>query len=322
MSQENSLDSIFQKRYLEFCNDLIETYEEKANDIRVAARIPEEQRLARFRTEVVPTAGNPNRNPQENPGRVLPGVQIEDQHWATFSEKSKKAIQEYITLLSFCCIFHDTSSMWNEDGSGGEGAGPMKQMLEKMMEEWKSRLNTVDFKTLSEKILNIFGGAAAGGGKGFTLPDRILKGQLAKLAEELVREFKPEDFGLSAEQLEETEKNPSRAFELLMSIYTQKPEILQNAMKRIAKRLQDKVRRGELRPQELAAEAEEMMKEFSENPAFVDLMETFRSVFGFEDQDTARAAGRDGDGRLALARQRLRAKLEAKKKGAGKGQTK
>lgn len=322
MSQENSLDSIFQKRYMEFCSDLIETYEEKATEIRAAAELSEEQRLARFRAEVVPTAGNPNRNPLENPGTVLPGVQIEDQHWATFSEKSKKAIQEYITLLSFCCVFHDTSSMWNEDGSGSKAAeGPMKQMLEKMMEEWKSRLNSVDFKTLSEKILNIFGGAGAGG-KGFTLPDRILKGQLAKLAEELVREFKPEDFGLSAEQLEETEKNPSRAFELLMSIYTQKPEILQNAMKRIAKRLQDKVRRGELRPQELAAEAEEMMKEFSENPAFVELMETFRSVFGFEDQDTARAAGRDGDGRLALARQRLRAKLEAKKKGSGKGQTK
>jgi hypothetical protein len=321
MADENSLDSIFNKRYVEFCNDLIETYEEKAGDIRTARDLSEEQRIARFRAEVVPTAGNPNRNPLENPGTVLPGVRIEDSHWTTFSEKSKKAIQEYITLLSFCCVFHDSSSMWNEDLSGAK-AGPMKQMMEKMMEEWKSRLNTVDFKALSEKILNIFGGAGGAGAKGFTLPDRILKGQLAKLAEELVREFKPEDFGLSPEQLEETEKNPSRAFELLMSIYTQRPEILQNAMKRITKRLQDKVRRGELRPQELAAEAEEMMKEFSENPAFVELMETFRSVFGFEDQETARAAGRDGDGRLALARQRLRAKLDAKKKGVGKGQTK
>jgi hypothetical protein len=103
---------------------------------------------------------------------------------------------------------------------------------------------------------------------------------------------------------------------MLMQIYTQRPEILQGAMKRIAKRLQDKVRRGELKPQELAAEAEQMMKEFTDNPAFVELMEGFRSAFGFEDQDTAKAAGRDGEGRLAQARSRLRAKLEAKKAAA------
>ena len=97
---------------------------------------------------------------------------------------------------------------------------------------------------------------------------------------------------------------------MLMNIYTQRPEILQNAMKRIAKRLQDKIRRGELRPQELAAEAEEMIKQFTDNPAFVELMESFRSVFGFEDPEMARAAGRDSDGRRAIAQRRLRQERE------------
>jgi len=132
------------------------------------------------------------------------------------------------------------------------------------------------------------------------------------LAEELVREFKPEDFGLSTAELESS-NDPSRAFNLLMEVYTQKPELIQNAMKKITKRLQQKVQSGELKPADLAAEAEEMMKTFTDNPAFVELMEGFRTAFGFEDTDTARSAGRDGENRLSIARKRLRAKLEARK---------
>jgi hypothetical protein len=310
MSEDRSLDSIFNKKYNEFCDDLMGTYPEKQAEIVAARALTETERLTRFRAEVLPSAGRPNRDPLVTPGTVLPGVTLEAHHWQEFSAGSKKAIQEYVTLLSFCCMFGDPTNPW-----ASQGEGPSKAWMEDMMNHWRDKLNTVDFKSLSEKIMGIFGGAAGGPGN-FKIPERLLKGQLAKLAEELVREFKPEDFGLSADQLEETEKNPSRAFEMLMQIYTQRPEVLQNAMKRIAKRLQDKVRRGELKPQELAAEAEQMMKEFTDNPAFVELMEGFRSAFGFEDQDTAKAAGRDGEGRLAQARSRLRAKLEAKKAAA------
>lgn len=312
MSQEEkSLESIFNRKYTEFCDDLTGSLPERATEIAQARALTETERMTRFRAEVMPVAGRPNRNPLETPGTVLPGVMIEPSHWESFSDNTKKAIQEYVTLLTFCCMFGDTSHPWMNDLSGATAS---KAWIDKMMSDMKEKLSSVDFKSLSEKIMGIFGGA--GGMGAFKMPERLLKGQLAKLAEELVREFKPEDFGLSADQLEETEHHPSRAFELLMNIYTQRPEILQKAMMRIAKRLQDKVRRGELRPQELAAEAEEMMKEFSENPAFVELMESFRSVFGFEDQETARQAGREGESRLALARARLRAKMEKKKAGA------
>ncbi len=306
MSEEKSLGSIFQKKYTEFCDDLLGTYPEKDTEIQAARALTEQERMERFRTEVLPTAGNPNRNPLETPGVVLPGVRIEEADWATFSSGSKKAIQEYITLLCFTCMFGDEAHPWTDfDKNPG-----MKNFMEGMMGSWKEKLNNVDFKALSEKMMKIFGD----GKNAFKLPERMLKGQLAKLAEELVREFKPEDFGLSVEELEETEKNPTRAFDLLMNIYTQKPHLLQNAMKRIAKKLQDKVRRGELRPQELAAEAEEMMKEFTDNPAFVELMESFRNVFGFQDEDAAKAAGRDGESRRAQAVKQIRAERERRQK--------
>ena len=309
---ERSLETIFNEKYSEFCDDLLGAYPERRDDIVAARTLTERERIQRFRTEVLPSAGRPARDPAVTPGTVLPGVTIEASAWTEFSGNTKKAIQEYITLLSFCCMFGDTEHPWMQDLSGN---GPTKDWMEQMMNQWRDKLNTVDFKSLTDKVMNIFGSSGTNGTP-FKLPERLLKGQLAKLAEELVKEIKPEDLGLTKEQIEEADANPSHAFEMLMNIYTQRPEILQNTMKRIAKRLQDKVRRGELRPQELAAEAEEMIKEFTDNPAFVELMESFRSVFGYEDQDTARAAGRDGEGRLALARNRLRAKLEKKKAAA------
>jgi len=80
-------------------------------------------------------------------------------------------------------------------------------------------------------------------------------------------------------------------------------------MQRIIKKLQDKFQRGEFRPEDLASEAEEMMKEFSENPAFVQMMESLRKTFSFEDPEAAAAAGRPESARLAIAKNRLRQKL-------------
>lgn len=306
MSEEKSLDSIFQKNYTEFCDDLLGTYPEKDAEIRAARALTEADRIQRFRTEVLPSAGNPTRNPLETPGTVLPGVTIEADHWATFSSVSQKAIQQYVTLLTFTCMFDGEKNPFGDFASNPA----MKKMMDDMMGTWREKLGSVDFKTITEKMMKLFGE----GKGGFKLPEKMLKGQLAKLAEELVREFRPEDFGLSTEELEETERNPSRAFDLLMNIYTRRPELLQNAMKRIAKKLQDKVQRGELRPQELAAEAEQMMKEFTDNPAFVELMESFRNVFGFQDEESAKAAGRDGENRRAQAVKQIRAERERRQK--------
>jgi hypothetical protein len=38
------------------------------------------------------------------------------------------------------------------------------------------------------------------------------------------------------------------------------------------------------------------MKEFQENPAFVEMLEGFRKSFSFEEPEAARTAGRDGEG--------------------------
>jgi hypothetical protein len=80
-------------------------------------------------------------------------------------------------------------------------------------------------------------------------------------------------------------------------------------MKRIMKRLQEKFQKGEFKPQELAAEAEEMMKEFSDNPAFVDMMDSMRKAFSFEgNMEGAKAAGMESSVRMNIIKERLRRK--------------
>ncbi len=296
------LRTVFSQKYTEFAEDLRGALPELEAQIVTALALDNEARLKGFTETVLPTC-TPTRDAKSCPGTVLPGVTITNELWSTLSAGSQKAIQEHLTVLSFCTLYDGAKGGF--DGAGG--------MAEEFLKSWREKMDSVDFDGMSKKISELLKGL--GPDKLPKLPERLLKGHLAKLAEELVREFKPEDFGLSTEELSACDTDPMKAFTLLTEIYTKKPEVLQKAIQRIATRLQDKVRRGEIRPDQIAAEAEELIKEFSGNSSFVELMESFRSTFGMEDPDLAREVGRDGDARRNIVKERLRKKMEARKGG-------
>jgi hypothetical protein len=302
----SDLSNIFQEKYDEFCTKLTSAVPELTAEITAAKGLTPEDRVGRFAEEIVPHC-SPTRDGSSNPGPVLPGVSISDAIWAVLSDSTQKAIQEYLTLLSMCCLYNGAKANFDESGN------PTKEWTEQFLNTWREKMSGLDFDSLSQKLAGMIGGM--GPDKMPKLPERFLKGHLAKLAEELVREFKPEDFGLNTDELKACDEDPARAFHLLTEIYTKKPEILQKAIQRIASRLQEKVRKGEIRPEQIATEAEELIKEFSGNGAFVEMMESFRNVFGMEDPDLARTVGRDGDARRNLVKERLRKKMEAKKAG-------
>lgn len=299
-----NLSTVFQDKYTEFATELASTLPELKTEIAQALALSPEERFKRFSAEVAPNCG-PTRDTKANPQTVLPGVTIPQALWDVLSDNSQSAIQEFLTLLSFCSVY--TSSTADLSGN------PLNHLTEDFLKSWKDKMSSVDFSSISSKIAEMVG--KLGPDSLPKIPERLLKGHLAKLAEELVKEFKPEDFGLSAEELAACDKDPSRAFTLLTEIYTKKPEVLQKTIQRIATRLQDKVKRGELRPEQIAAEAEELMKEFGENGSFGELLSSFKSMFNMEDMDLARQAGREGDARRNLVKERLRKKLEAKRGG-------
>jgi hypothetical protein len=300
---------IFNTKYTEFCKDLQGTCPELEEFIVKALALSPEKRRQQFK-DVLPFCA-PNRDGNLRPEMVLPGVMMSAELWNSISPLSKKAIQEYLTLLSFTLLMESGTP-----GEGGAGAGAEwnAEWAQKMMDEMKSKMSNVDFAGLSEKVFNMFKKAADGTGGIPELPPKFFKGQIAKLAEEIVKEFNIEEFGIDPALMEAYKNDPTKALNVIMEVFMKNPNALQNTIGKLTKKLQQKVQSGQLRPQELVAEAEELMKTFSENPQFVEMMESFRQAFGFEgNEDKARAAGRDGDARLSIVQARLRRKLEAKK---------
>jgi hypothetical protein len=287
------MEGTFQTKYDEFCVDLEATCPELKEEISVASDIPNDQRVEAYKINVLKV----RRTAKDH--IVLPGVTIPESIWVTLSKNSQEAINKYNSILDLCVIYQT-----------GDVEGFDQNMIDEMMREWRTRMDGLDFDKLSSKFFDIFGkhGEALP-----PLPEKFLKGKMAKLAEDLVKEFDPEDFGFTAKDVEECEKDPSKAFEILMKISTTDPAMIQNSLQKIGKKLQQKIQSGQLKPEELAAEAEELIKEFQSNPAFVDILESFRSAFSYEDMDVARSTGNEGSGRLALVRKRLKKKLDAKK---------
>jgi hypothetical protein len=293
-------ESLFNKKFTEFCDDLVGACPEYSADIQIAKDLTAEERERAYKNEVLKRVA---RSPSTCPGRVLPNVTIKESVWTSLSDGSKKAIIEHLRVLDLTCVFNTM----DENGT----AGLSQDWVDSILREMRGKMDRVDFKSMADKFSGLFGG---NGSTLPPLPEKFLKGKLAKLAEDMVREFKPEDFGMSAEDIAACEKDPTRAFEILLSASGENPQNLQKVMERVARKLQAKMQSGELKPQELAAEAEELMKEFQENPAFVQMLDSFRQAFSFEQPEAARKTGHDGEGRLAQARARLRKKLDARKK--------
>lgn len=331
---------MFQVKYVEFIEDALGALPEYHDQLLAAKALEESVRLRRFQEEVqvglVGLTGmgdlfgtDTDEKETPNPGVILPGVILTDTVWSTLSSGTQQAIREHLRVLSICCMMEATPL-------GSDGAKPA--WMEDMMKEMKTKWESVDMSELMNKFSAFFastgmGGAGAGAateagddknqedekGQGFSLPklpERFLKGQLAKLAQEIVKDITPEDLGITPEQIAECEKNPSNAFQMLFTTFTKNPGVLQRTVAKIGKRLQQKVLSGAIRPQEIAREAEELMKEFAGNASFTEMMEGLKGAFGMEDMETARSAGKESTARMSIVRDRLRKKLEEKQKAA------
>jgi len=313
---------MFDSKYSEFARDLQGACPELTAEIEQAVKLSPEDRRRQFKDQVLSSC-SPNRDSSVSPAFVLPGVRMPSQIWIDLSPKSRTAIQEYLTLLSFTYLLEAGSK---EDT---QSSGWNTEWANKMMDEMKAKMGSIDFEGLTEKIAKLFGsaagagaaaGAAAGGFPGGIpqIPEKFMKGQIAKLAEEIVKELRVEDFGIDPAAMAAAGNDPTKALNMIMEVFAKNPHKFQTTVQKLGKKLALKIQSGAIRPQELVTEAEELMKTFSENPQFVQMMEAFRQAFGFEDKEAAQAAGRDNENRLSIVRARLRKKLEAKKAAAEK----
>ena len=302
-----SIREVFQKNYMDFAASLLDGFPELEAAIGAAVELSEQERWSRFQAEVLPGMADVQGR-GKMPSVMLPGVTLPAGEWEKLSPNNRKAILEFMGLLCSCILFETPDSA----GTGGSWSGASK-WFDSMMGNWKDKMAGFDFKGMTEKFGKIFG---IGEGGIPDLPKKFLKGHIAKLAEELMAEFKPEDFGLDPELMKECEANPAKAFDILMKVYMSNPANLQSMIAKVGNRLKAKFANGQLRPEQIVAEAEELMKTFQDNPEFTSLMESFKSTFGFEDMEMAQSVGREDKARLNLVKERLRKKNEAKKAAA------
>jgi hypothetical protein len=258
---------------------------------------------------------------------LVPGVPMTAALWAELSPATQAAIWKYLSSL----LLLYTAESKEEEGSSLWDLSGFKVNMERMMKTLSESKDLsgapamqAGFASLFEKLAGMAaGGAGAGAGAAgaaagagaassppFKIPERLFKGHIAKIAEELVREFKPEEFGIDASMLES--KDPAHVFTYLQEIFTKKPDMMMNAAQKIGKRLQTKFAKGEINRDEIIREAEELMKEFSDNEAFSSLFGSLGEMFKSGEKES----GNEGSARRREVQERLRKKAAAKKEAA------
>lgn len=303
----------FASVYAQFLDDLKETFPEFRAAILHAASVPSESAEARFvevwRSHTSAVAAQDNSLFAGAGVELVPGFVMTTALWSELSAGTHAAIWKYLSTLLLLAANDGSEGLWDLSGfqttmseimdrlkdGGDSGLGDMFAQFQKMAESF-------GFKDLSGA------GAAsgAGGAGGFKIPERLFKGHIAKIVEELVKEFKPEDFGITPEMMEV--KDPKVMFEYLQEIFTKKPETLMAAGQKIAKKLQAKFASGSIKREDIVREVEELMKEFSGNEAFAELFGGLGDML----KSTDRESGNEHSARRREVQERLRRKAAEK----------
>ena len=183
-----------------------------------------------------------------------------------------------------------------------------------MFEESLKHLNP-----LLEKLKGLMGSGSVPEGssddfKMPEIPEHLRKGRIAKLAEDMAKQFDPADFGidpalLKGDDVEEILKR-------LAEMYQRDPTMLIAGAKNVAEKIKKQILGGSLHREELIAEAEEYMKLFKEHPMFKEAMNKLTGVLGpgglaemFRSSESATPSER----RRAV-QERLRKKMAARQK--------
>lgn len=155
------------------------------------------------------------------------------------------------------------------------------------------------------------------------IPERLRKGRIARLAEELAKQIDPADFGIDPALLKGD--NVEEVLKGLAEMYQRDPTKLVTGAKRVAEKIKKQIMGGSLDRDALIAEAKEFVEIFRNHPTFKEAIAKFEGLIGEGGlAEMFGAAGGGGGGassdRLRAVQERLRKKLAARdaaKKPAG-----
>lgn len=320
----------FSATFTQFLNELKETFPEFASEIDKVRDQPIESNRSTFlktwRSQTSDVTAKNSEIFNESGISIVGDFTMTKKLWSELSANTQNAIWKYLSSLLLLAASESTEG-WDLSGFQHD----LEEMMKKMKETFASGAGAAagagsdtgagegddgglpglgNMKEIFEKISKMastFGFKDFDGMKDkFKLPERMFKGHLAKIVQELVKEFKPEDFGITAEMVEGND--PTKVFEILQDIFTKKPELLATAAQKIAKKIQAKFQNGEIRREDIINEVEELMKEFSENEMFSSLFGSIGEMM----KSSEKSSGNEGSARRREVQERLRKKKAEK----------
>ena len=311
-----------------FCDELRATFPELAASVDRAAVLTPDQFWRYWKANLsILLARDATALLGERKGFILGIVRLTPALWGEISEGTRDAIWRYLRTLVL-----EAAMETSLEGLEGEvleqlNAILMAERLEKggaeadaaaseMFEEGMSHL-----KPLMEKLKGMMGGFMDISGladmKMPEIPEHLRNGRIAKLAEEMAKQFKPEEFGIDPALLQGD--NVEDILKRLAEVYQKDPTALIGGAKRVAEKIKTRILGGSLNREELVAEAEEFVKLFKEHPLFKEAIGKFQGLMG-EGGLASMFGGGSSEGapseRRRAVQERLRKKLAARK-GAG-----
>ena len=267
---------------------------------------------------------------------ILPGIFFSAKLWSDTSKETRVVFWDYLAslILLNTMVNAPAPSVASVASVPSVPSGASEDNTEQglpdfddIMKEMATNFKSEEFKGIFENMKNMFKdlsgnippSAEAGEGEGDKkpfempkIPEHLQNGLIAKIAAELAGEFKPEDLGIDPELMERM--NPMQIFEHLQFVYTNNPELLTEAMKRVAGKIKDKFASGALNRDALMREAKELMTYFTDNPAFKEMFDSMGGLFDNPFMGGGESAKGSQSDRLRAARERLRKKAEKKSK--------
>jgi len=265
---------------------------------------------------------------EERRGFLMGAVRLTPAIWAEISETTQGAIWRYLRTLTLEAALDvgvdglDTESMQRlmailtaerlEKG----GADAEAETSEIFGESMKN------LAPLMEKLKGLIGSAASGGGGSFMdlsgfkmpeIPERLRNGRIAKLAEDMAKQFDPTDFGISAADL--SGNSVEEVLKRLAGLYQRDPTLLIGGAKKVAERIKKQILGGSLNRDELIAEAQEFIAVFKEHPQFKEMIGKFSDLAGpggLAEMFGGSGGSSEPSERRRAVQERLRKKLAAR----------
>lgn len=284
----------FSSTLTSFCDELRQTFPELATPIaRVASATPAQfWKMWRSHLDIL-VGCDAAALFSERKGLVIGVVQLTPALWGEISEKTQEAIWRYLrTLILEAALENNLENIETAemqkliDIMNAERSDPasvledtmdhLKPMLERMKGIIGSGFSGIPgFMDLS----SAFAGFSDMSGMSFPeIPERLRNGRIAKLAEEMAKQFNPADFGIDPALF--AGDNVEKVLTGLVEMYQRDPSKLMEGAQRIAEKIKKQILGGSLNREELVAEAQEFIALFKDHPMFKEILGKVEGLMG------------------------------------------